>query len=277
MVDETQTADADHAGHRTARPQQNKGEELDADGVDAVESGGALVDADRLDVETQGGKAEQQREENAHQDDDQNRRRDRNTGNEAADRGDDGTGDRRGGAAVDPVGNAAAAGEENQGRDHGLDVKDRNKASVECPEQHGDQTAHDESADDGERRDGAAALQHLDKNAAGNRGESADGDVLPAGCGGDQRHAHGENDQLRRAVENGDQVPLQDRVSVVVCGDADGEERGIPEQVENHQKQNRDQRDQQLGIVGPELAGSFILLFHLSSLLPRSSALRAPG
>ena len=277
MVDKTQTADADHAGHRAACAQQHKGEKLDADGVDAVESCGALVDADRLDVETQGGKAEEQGEENGHQDDNQDRRRNRNAGDEAADRGDDGTGNRRCGAAVDPVGDRAAAGIEDQRGDHRLDLEHGDQRAAEGGEQHRDQYAGQYAQHHGQRGDGRAGLQHLHEHATRDGRDRAHRDILAATGRGDQRHAHGEDDQLRRAVQNGDQVPLKNRVSVVVGGDADGEERGIPEQIEYHQKQNRDQRNQQLGIVGPELAGSFFVLFHLSSLLPQSSASHDPG
>ena len=264
MVDEPQAAHADHAGHRAAGAQQDEGQELDAHGVDAVEPGRALVDAHRLDVEPQGGEAKQQGEEDAHQDDDQNRRRDRDAGDEAAQRVEDGAGHRGRRAAVDPVGDAAAAGEEDQRRDHGLDLKERHQRTVERAEGHGHRAAGEERAEHREDGDVAAALEDLHEDAARDGSEGAHRNILSAGGRGHQRHAHGEDDQLRCAVEDRDEVALQHGVAVVVGGQAHGEKARIPEQIEDHQQQNGDQGDQKLRIIRKEA-----FLFHVSLFLPQ--------
>ena len=174
----------------------------------------------------------------------------------------------RGRVAVDPVGDGARAGVQDQRRDHRLDAEDRDQRAVEKLEEDRREAAEQESDDHTRGRDAAHALEHLDEDGARDRADRADGDVLAAAGRRHERHAHRDDGQLARAVDDADEVAGQHDVAAVVHAHDDGEKADVAEEVEHDQDAQRDQRDQQLA----ETAGGFVLLFHLTPHLPRWSS-----
>ena len=170
--------------------------------------------------------------------------------------------------AVDPVGDGARAGVEDQRRDHRLDPEHGDQRAVEKLEGDRSEATEQEGQQYAADRDGADALQDLDEYRAGDRADRADRDVLAAAGRRHERHAHGDDGQLARAVDDADQVAGQNDVAAVVHAHAYGEKADVAEEVEHDQDTERDQRDQQLA----EAAGVFVLLFHLTPHLPRWSS-----
>ena len=110
---------------------------------------------------------------------------------------------------VDPRGDGAAGGVEDQRRDHRLHLEDGDHDAVEGAAHHGDDHAKEEGHDDrgGQRvRAHVAAAEHGEHGGAGDGDRGADGDVLAAGGRRDERHADRKDRELGAVVEDGDQL-----------------------------------------------------------------------
>ena len=112
--------------------------------MDAVQACGAVVDSYRLRLQSKRRTLKQQRKQPAAEKDDENRRWHGNARDEAADSAYDGVIQRRRRAAVDPVGNGAAAGVQNERGDHGLNFKRCDQRAVKRAKQHCDEATCEE-------------------------------------------------------------------------------------------------------------------------------------
>ena len=252
VVDGRDAADLDEGGHGHAHTEDHEREPLDERGVQAVEARGLLVDAHGLDVEAQARELEHEEDHDEARDGDEHGRGDGHAGDESAEDAKAGVGrDDRERVVVDPRGDGATGGVEDQRRDHRLHLEDGDHDAVEGAAHHGDDHAEEEGHDDRGRqrvRAHVAAAEHGEHGGAGDGDRGADGDVLSSGGRRDQRHADRENRELGAVVEDGDQLAGKNRVAGGVLVDRNGEERRVSDEVEHHEREKGRDRDDHLAV-----------------------------